>query len=819
MPEPKPNPLDLERRRRGSSLQDDDANVAPAVIGADASWRAEVVQASKQPETTAAPGAAASKPRLPKVDTAALTGLRGLAALHVALGHIFGMSTLRQDLIGGAAMPFFFLLSGFVMTLGYGQSAYAPASCCCGRRRAEADEDGDRAQTTKKKVMDKGKFWRNRFARLAPVYYFTNFAMGSEMILAGGYGINGTHQGVFGAILQVVCTLLGINSWLYPFIDVGMPLNGVTWTITTMSFFYLVFPWMLPPMQRMSPTARRRAIVVCFWMQAATYGALLNLYEYVIPVAQFIPEVDESGLQLGVWRAGLDYDYAPMYSYWVARAWPVTRVLVFAMGCLAALQRVEANKRQAQLDASGTDRMATATLAARHQDEQPLLLPPPQDAAELLPQYRGAELSGPSWWANCGASYLECDDGCNTERGCCRNERGEGCCSRCCRLKPQWLLSIPTLVTDRRDGGVQAEEMQRRWAERADACAVTYLVVVLSVVLVERFLVPLQYHQGRILLEFIVPGLELELIVALTYDGRRSWTARFCNWSPIQWFGNLSMSFYMVHMYGAFLLMGATVALREEVRGDNCAMGYVPGSGELACAGLGFPPAPGQYWLAISLVPELGEGAACAIAGAVGGVWPTCPDLPEGARYGEGCAFSGTVEAGDDSCTAYFDDGLSASYCPFDAATACIYGALDPSNIEGVGDGPDDLVTLDQYCTNCIEAWGTQFGLLDWYFIPLAVAAGAFMGWCLMRWVELPCQTWIRGDAWHWVGKVMCFPACCPFELACMPPWMPSCMPWECCPFVYTIFLCCFCGCFRSCREGSEPVNRRAYEPLPPVKP
>ena len=42
--------------------------------------------------------------------------MRGLAALHVALGHMMSFSTLRVDLLGGAAMPFFYILSGYVMT-------------------------------------------------------------------------------------------------------------------------------------------------------------------------------------------------------------------------------------------------------------------------------------------------------------------------------------------------------------------------------------------------------------------------------------------------------------------------------------------------------------------------------------------------------------------------------------------------------------------------------------------------------------------------------------------------------------------------------
>eukprot|EP01043_Picozoa_sp_COSAG02_P075614 COSAG02_NODE_15679_length_1149_cov_1.178095_1_plen_43_part_10 len=42
--------------------------------------------------------------------------------------------------------------------------------------------------------------------------------------------------------------------------------------------------------------------------------------------------------------------------------------------------------------------------------------------------------------------------------------------------------------------------------------------------------------------------------------------------------------------------------------------------------------------------------------------------------------------------------------------------------------------------------------MLEWYLIPLAVAWAALWGWGLMRWVELPAQTWLRGDSWQWIS-------------------------------------------------------------------
>eukprot|EP00588_Corethron_pennatum_P030087 CAMPEP_0194333628 /NCGR_PEP_ID=MMETSP0171-20130528/63358_1 /TAXON_ID=218684 /ORGANISM="Corethron pennatum, Strain L29A3" /LENGTH=129 /DNA_ID=CAMNT_0039095929 /DNA_START=144 /DNA_END=530 /DNA_ORIENTATION=+ len=58
-----------------------------------------------------------------KIDTDALTGLRGLVALHIALGHILNNSRVGIDLQGGMSMSFFYLLSGFIMSIAYGSKA------------------------------------------------------------------------------------------------------------------------------------------------------------------------------------------------------------------------------------------------------------------------------------------------------------------------------------------------------------------------------------------------------------------------------------------------------------------------------------------------------------------------------------------------------------------------------------------------------------------------------------------------------------------------------------------------------------------------
>eukprot|EP01052_Picozoa_sp_SAG31_P026254 SAG31_NODE_2366_length_5859_cov_4.794097_7_plen_133_part_00 len=106
-----------------------------------------------------------------------------------------------------------------------GQTKYAArtSGCCCSRwRRGDAapddkdqqdDEDEQQVQ-----VFARGRFWRNRLARLWPVYFCTNLLVGATIVLIGGIGVDGSSLGVLGASLQAGATVMGVNTWFYPFV-------------------------------------------------------------------------------------------------------------------------------------------------------------------------------------------------------------------------------------------------------------------------------------------------------------------------------------------------------------------------------------------------------------------------------------------------------------------------------------------------------------------------------------------------------------------------------------------------------------------------
>jgi len=346
-----------------------------------------------------------------RVDTLALTGLRGFAALHVAVGHYCSFSPLHVDLIGGASMSFFYLLSGFVMTLGYAKDLLAAEGSVSFRD------------------FNKRRFWRNRFARLFPMYMLTN----ALYFVALHFGSQGQAAGPLLSStdfdFNLILTILGLNMWIFPIdawlpVDakkccshsVALPTNFVTWTVQTMAVFYIIFPYMLPWLKAVK--RRRLMIHVLFWLQATTFLAIFRGFNV---------------------------------SYWTARAWPLSRIPVFAMGCLSAVERMH------------------------------------------------------------GGGH----------------------------------------VTFRlRSGGSEP----RRWGWRASVLGLCYVLLLAAGVVMNQVpvkdpnLAMRRDPMVRAFWEALVPLLFIDLILALTHCGENGILARLCRSKPMEWMGDIAMSFYMVHI-------------------------------------------------------------------------------------------------------------------------------------------------------------------------------------------------------------------------------------------------------------------------------
>ena len=138
-----------------------------------------------------------------------ITGLRAFAAIAVYFNH-FGLPALSPNWLsnistnGGLGVPFFFVLSGFVLALAY-----------------------------ESRPLIVRQFFIDRVARIAPTYY-----VGLLLILFYFYVTN-----VFQLDFVFLVHLFGLQAW-FPTSDAGFAYNGPAWTISVEMFLYTMFPFL-----------------------------------------------------------------------------------------------------------------------------------------------------------------------------------------------------------------------------------------------------------------------------------------------------------------------------------------------------------------------------------------------------------------------------------------------------------------------------------------------------------------------------------------------------------------------------------------------
>ena len=178
-----------------------------------------------------------SPPRKAHGTIATLTGLRGLAALHVVLFHestYFSNDESRTQSTfvanGPLSVTLFYVMSGFVMAL-------------------VAHRDGSLAG-----------FYTKRFARLAPVYWLALVVHLAhpglrEVLLQSRDGFDHFTYRPWQMALAIALTPLGLQTWV-PFVALWSLWNPPCWSVSNEAFFYLVFPCVYPAAVRWGRTAR-----------------------------------------------------------------------------------------------------------------------------------------------------------------------------------------------------------------------------------------------------------------------------------------------------------------------------------------------------------------------------------------------------------------------------------------------------------------------------------------------------------------------------------------------------------------------------------
>ncbi|HEX4382193.1 MAG TPA: acyltransferase [Myxococcales bacterium] len=193
----------------------------------------------------------------------ALTGARFFAAVSIVIFH-YGARSLSPPLVvlskaGPAAVSFFYVLSGTVLTWGGTDEAGQPLSGA-------------------------GKFWGRRARRILPVYYlalaFTlpSFAQ-REMVLHGGA------EATFQIVIAVAaCALLLQAFW--PPISVG--LNTPAWSLSCEAFFYALWPGVVGRLHTKKPGFPwRRTLLAWLLGLVAPVVVVLLLHARLVPGRSF----------------------------------------------------------------------------------------------------------------------------------------------------------------------------------------------------------------------------------------------------------------------------------------------------------------------------------------------------------------------------------------------------------------------------------------------------------------------------------------------------------------------------------------------------
>ena len=203
----------------------------------------------------------------------ALTGLRCFAAINIVLFHFsnplwFGWLAPIVN-AGYASVSFFILLSGFVLAYNY-----------AGRAR--------------QRKLDHVRFWQARFTRLYPIYLLS--LLMAFQVVPLEYAAHS--HGMFWT--GMVLTPLLLQGWIPP---VATFLNTPAWTMSSESFYYVLFPWMA----RWKRPERARTQLVKLagvWMLGMIPGAL-----YVIFHPDGIAHPDR--WSYGPWLQALKYTPIP----------------------------------------------------------------------------------------------------------------------------------------------------------------------------------------------------------------------------------------------------------------------------------------------------------------------------------------------------------------------------------------------------------------------------------------------------------------------------------------------------------------------------
>lgn len=485
---------------------------------------------------------AVSYASMTKIDLTDHGGLRGLLSIWIVVFHCLIFDKHPIDVQGSSLMPFFFLLSGFSLTIGYYRKFLPTVS-----------SDDPKSETLNKPISW-FSFMYGRLVRVLPVYYIC-FLLCLPPFFAGFGAFNPDKKGEIA--VSVLTTILPINTWLAGF--GGAIFDGPAWTITTLVGLWLFFPGLLAYYSRLSDADLLQSIRTCYWVQ---FWLLIVLFAVTLPT-------------LGIWPALA-----------ISTMNPLSRLPVFAMGVAAGVLCLR------YPSASGFDAM-----------DRPVVI---DGTSQTLPLTTTASFvtTGSMPWFHDAGWYLPlfcCQSSC-----CCADTATRRSDYRAVNtnMDHESLLSDPGLPLDTTsidhpptsnadhsavDGNpyfmwYNAVSFQRVLDQSAWNL-LTATVATIIVDTVDRYIFHGQGILGAVWLQALNPFAQLTLLVALTrhqtantvptVEGSEhpqnsvSIVVRLLRHPVLQSLGTLSMSVYLVHWVLAYYVNWARFGRRSLAWPEN----------------------------------------------------------------------------------------------------------------------------------------------------------------------------------------------------------------------------------------------------------
>jgi len=280
-----------------------------------------------------------------EIDTSAITGLRAITALQIACGHwllFFGNnSNPYLDFQGGIAVSTFFLITGFVMQVGYSEKVESPR-------------------------FHYWEFIKRRYVRMLPLHWFAlawyaPFIAINYRTIANDYNFWQNKSGEINLIMGIVLTPFLMHSWIFSLCY----WNSVCWSLSCQLGYYFTFPWLSRKLNMWSKRFEENAAKVSptdaeSQSDEDKFGAVQKSYRkyiwyayhasYAAPLT-LIGALNSPTFR-NIWRdehfearahavvTALDNDLDGMRAYFCGRAWFPVRIPLFFMGMLLGAMRL-----------------------------------------------------------------------------------------------------------------------------------------------------------------------------------------------------------------------------------------------------------------------------------------------------------------------------------------------------------------------------------------------------------------------------------------------------------------------------------------------